>query len=413
MTGTTSLLSGRFVGLSGLGTFAPVRDKRTDGGDRLIDLASGIPDPNVLPYDRIASAVHDVLHGHEAFPALSYSDFTGVRALREHIARLRGVDVENVFVTNGAMQGIFLSAAALVNPGDRVLVEDPAFPEAVRIFRLAGAVVEPLGFNGGSLDLDELEKRCRFGSSYKAIYTVPDFQNPSGRVMSAGDKSRLISLAEEYGFAVVADDPYRSLWFEDPPSEFPQEVREARVGERLWEIGSFSKILGPGWRIGWVIASRESVRVLTSFRRSVDGHPSTLGQYAIARLLDDHRWFADLLAGERKVYSRRAHVLRQALVDAFGDAVEIPDVRGGYFAWPSFPGVDLSDSEDRRVLESSGVRVVGGGAFRVDGGRRSAVHEIRLCFAHAPVNDLCEGVARLAKAFPGGHRDRGTPRLTL
>lgn len=391
-----SLLSSRFAGMTGLGTFAPV--KETDAGERPVDLASGIPDPDLLPYDDISAAVRDVLHSHDAFPALSYSDFAGVRALREHIARLRGVSVENVFITNGAMQGIFLSTAALVNPGDRVLVENPAFPEAVRIFQLAGAVVEPLGFRGVSLDLDELERRCQSGTTYKAIYTVPDFQNPSGRVMPPQDKTRLVSLAQEYGFAIIADDPYRSLWFERPPAEFPQEVRTAKIGEHLWEIGSFSKILGPGWRIGWIIASQASVRVLTSFRRSLDGHPSTLGQYAIVRLLNDHRWFADLLAIERKRYAQRAHVLREALVSTFGGAVRVPDVCGGYFMWPSFAGIDLSNPESRRALAVSKVRVVGGDAFSV-GGSRGAVHELRLSFSHASMDDLREGIIRLHNAL--------------
>lgn len=398
------LLTERFQQLNGEGVFSGKRGNATPSiYDRAIDYASGVPDPGILPYAAIEEAVRGVLGGRDAFAALSYSDFSGIARLREHIARLRGVSPDNVFVTNGAMEGIYLAAQALVAPGDRVLLENPVFPEGKRIFELAGAQTESVAVGAHGVDLDELEERLLSGVRYKAFYTVPDFHNPTGAVTDGPSKSRLMELADRYGFSVVADNPYADLWFERPPAQFPQEYRNSKLDEHLIEIGSFSKILGPGWRIGWIIASASTVRALTSFRRSLDGHPSTFGQYVVSELLDDDAWFQDLLRRERALYAAKARALYTALRSAFGEGVCAEKPQGGYFLWARLPiEGNSSDADAAREFSRQNLLLVPGGSFISGWSPGSAAlrvgQHIRLSFAHSPTDDLVKGVNRLHDA---------------
>ena len=367
----------------------------------VIDYASGIPDPEALPYSKIQTGFETVLNSDKSFDSLSYSDFSGVPELREHVARYRGVNVENVIITNGAMQGIFLSAAALVNPNDTVLVDNPVFPEAKRIFRLAGARIDTLDVDRNGPDIDELERRLAAGKRYKALYTVPDFQNPTGSVTDDESKRRLLELAEHYGFVIVADNPYRDLWFDTPPAEFPQEARICTTGGHLLEIGSFSKILGPGWRIGWIIASRDIIKALTSFRRSVDGHPSTLEQYVISYLMDNPAWFEQTIQQERLLYKRKAQALYRALIEAFPDDITVHLPRGGYFLWGELPSrLSLDNPEFVEELLTRQVRYVPGNPFFTGDTPHPQLRFrfIRLSFAHTPLDDLIDGVDRIREA---------------
>lgn len=145
------------------------------------------------------------------------------------------------------------------------------------------------------------------------------------------------------------------------PEEFPQQYRSADRGGQLFEIGSFSKTLGPGWRVGWIISGSEEIQAITSFRRSIDGHPSTIAQYVISELLEDHAWYASLLDRERRLYADKAGALYAAIASAFDGEVELDEPQGGYFLWTHLPDdIDLDDSRVRDELEIRGLRYVPG-----------------------------------------------------
>ncbi|KFI87270.1 GntR family transcriptional regulator [Bifidobacterium reuteri DSM 23975] len=147
----------------------------------LVNLTGGVPAADILPYESYSQAVGRVLgNPATAFSSVSYVSPFGIQELREQVAHWRGVPVENVLVTNGAMNGIFLAAQTLIDPGDTVLVESPTFPFALNIFRRAGARLESIALHAGGIDLDELEQRLREGRRYKLFYTIPDFQNLPG-----------------------------------------------------------------------------------------------------------------------------------------------------------------------------------------------------------------------------------------
>ncbi|PLS31695.1 class I aminotransferase protein [Bifidobacterium margollesii] len=364
-----------------------------------VDLTAGIPDASVLPRDDFREAFDGIMRDPSTgFDALSYSTFAGLESLRGFVAQRRGVSVENVMITNGAMQGVYLAAAAVVNPGDRVLVEDPVFPGGVRILRIAGARVESVPSGPHGVDVDALERRLSSGERYRALYLVPDFQNPTGAVLGAETKHRLVSLADRYGVTLIADNPYRDLWFHDEPAWFPSEAFDGSGPTSLIEIGSFSKTLGPGWRVGWIVASKRTIALLTSLRQSIDAHPSVVSQRIIASLIGRPDWFESLVRAERKVYAVKAGALAAALRSAFGESIVFDEPRGGYFLWARIPGVDFGESDVTRRLASAGVRVLRGEAFGRDGEHRDA---IRLSFSHEAAGTLEAGAALLAQALDG------------
>nr|WP_274619269.1 PLP-dependent aminotransferase family protein [Bifidobacterium amazonense] len=333
-----------------------------------------------------------------AFKSVSYIPPAGIGRLREQVARWRGVSVDNVLITDGAMNGIFLAAQAMIDPGDRVLVETPTFPFALRIFRRLGAQVDTLALRRGGADLDGLERQLRGGARYKAFYTIPDFQNLTGEVTDGAHKRRLLELADRYGFAVIADDPYCDLWFgDDEPAGFPQGYRQADDYSPLYEIGTFSKTLGPGWRVGWVIASADAVRRLAAIRLCVDGNGSAIGQYAISRLLEDPVWFDDLLDAERRLYRGRARTLTTALHDTFGGSVLFDEPQGGFFLWARLPrGIAVDDVRVQDALARQNVLVTRGDSFYPD---RPDASYVRMGFSAIGDDRLREGVHRLGDAL--------------
>lgn len=363
-----------------------------------IDLVSGVPDPTLLPRDWFCEAMDKVMRSDLGDTALDYSAYGGTHELRSLVARWRGVPEDNVLITNGAMNGIYLSTFASINPGDVIVTEDPTFPFALRIFDLAGAHISTVPLTNEGLDLEALEALLRSpkGKQVKALYTIPDFQNPSGVCLDGGAKRRLMELSERYGFTVIADSPYDSLWFDTQPASFPQEYRTADDGSGLVEIGSFSKLFGPGWRIGWLIADRERVRKLEGFRARIDSHSNGVGQMIIASVLQDESRFHQLLDTQRATYRKRAGILYEALTEVLGSTVRARRPEGGYFLWGRFEdGWNPASAAAAGALARNGVSLVAGDAFRPD---HKGCGEFRLCFSHVPIESLREGAVRIARA---------------
>lgn len=369
-----------------------------EDGQPPIDFGAGIPDFPVLPTDDYAASVARLMNGPEAYTALSYSAYPGIRQLRELIARHRHVPVDNVLITNGAMNGIYLSVASLINPGDHIAVENPTFPFALKIFRQAQAIIDPITTDANGIDVDALEQRLAAGERLKILYTIPDFQNPTGSVLAAERKARIAALAERYGFTILSDNPYRDLWFDAEPAEWPQPLRELERDSPLIEIGSFSKIFGPGWRVGWIITDQERIAKLASFRRSVDGHTSGVSQLALAGLIGrDNGWFDRLLSRERGLYAGKASALTNALLAEFGDDIALRHPQGGYFLWVRFvERFDPALPHNARALADAHVHLVPGDVFYPSD---SGTHTARLAFSHLTTESLVEGARRIAAAL--------------
>jgi 2-aminoadipate transaminase len=349
----------------------------------MLSLAGGLPATEALPVERIRSALAAAIDAR----ALQYGPTEGVHDLREFVAQRHGVAVDEVLITNGAQQALDLIARAVIDAGDVVVVESPAYLGATQVLQNVGASLTGVTSDDDGLDTRALEDMVTGGLQPKLIYVVPNFHNPTGVTLSARRRCQLAEIATRVGALLVDDDPYGELRFAgqvEPPLAAPSLVR----------VGTVSKVLAPGLRVGWMVGPPWLIDACVRLKQATDLHTSTLTQCVALDLLRDTEWFAEHLSLLRRLYRERAHTLVDAMTDHFGDRVVIAPVRGGLFAWVRF--VDGTDAEElfARAVER-GVAFVPGSSFTLDGGQRDA---LRLCFASLPPAHLVDAVDRLAAA---------------
>lgn len=312
--------------------------RRRRPGD--IELLGGIPDDSALPVTELLASAQRVLSDERAgASAFQYSQSAGLDDLRSWVAAREGVDPERVIITNGGFHGLSLSVLSLVERGAPVAVDNPVFPLFLRALELSDGRAAPIGVGAHGLDVDELEHHLRGGGRPAAVYTVPDFHNPSQGTLPSDQRVRLVELAEHHGFVVIADNPYRELRFRGEQ----QDQRVLSTSDRVVHVNTFSKTLGPGLRLGWVVAAPELVEAFVRVRNRQDSHTSTLEQRLVIDLLThDETWFDRTLARARELYRERADVLAGALRERLGGLVEVDEPEGGFFLWPrvTLPGLD-------------------------------------------------------------------------
>jgi 2-aminoadipate transaminase len=349
----------------------------------MLSLAGGLPATEALPVERIRRALASALDAR----ALQYGPTEGVHDLREFIADRYGTCVDEVLITNGAQQALDLVARAVIDPGNVAVVESPAYLGATQVLSNAGASITAVASDHDGLDTRVLRDMVDRGLRPKLIYVVPNFHNPTGFTLSAARRRQLADIATRVGALLVDDDPYGELRFAGqpvPPLAAPSLVR----------VGTVSKVLAPGLRVGWMVGPAWLVDACVRLKQATDLHTSTLTQCAALELLQDSEWFAEHLSFIRALYRERAHTMIDALTDRFGDRIAISPVHGGLFAWVRF--VDGTDADDLFIRAvDRGVAFVPGSSFSLDGGQRDAA---RLCFASLPPVLLVDAVDRLTAA---------------
>ncbi len=353
-------------------------------------LAGGLPEPGLFPADVLARATTAVLSTtpERAAAALQYGPTDGARRLREVLAAapaLHGLppgDADDFVVTTGSQQAIDLVARALVDDGDAVVVDDPCYLGARQALLAAGARVVGVPVDGDGMCVDALEWQLRGGLRPRLVYTVPNFQNPTGAVMALERRRALIELGHRYGFVVVEDDAYHALWFDEPT---PPAIG-ALDADRVVSVGSCSKVVAPGLRVGWLRAPAWLRETIVRVKQACDLHTSSFTQAVVTELLADTAFVDAHLARIRATYAPKARVLAEAL-DGWGDG---PVARGGMFLWRRLPGVDADELLAQAVDEH--VAFVPGSAFAVDQPWRE---HVRLSFATLDVADLRAAAATL------------------
>jgi len=385
----SALLAGRVAALS---THAPFAVPRDVPGRRSVHLTSGTPAPEALPRAELAEAYAAVL-GDPArgVRALQYADSAGLPALREALAAREGVPVERVIITNGALHGTQLALHAVVGPGDVVVLDDPVFPDTRRIVESAGGVVQPVPVDRDGLDVDTLEGLLAAGTRPKAVYTVPDFHNPSGYTLSAERRERLVALADRYGFLVVSDNPYRAHRLTGA------NVPDLPSTDRVVRVNTFAKSLGPGLRLGWTVAPAWLTPHLVNLRRRVDFHSAAPAQQVAADLLARPGWFDALAERAREIHARRATVLVGSLREHAAGLLEFDEPDGGFFVWarvvdPAVRAVDLV-----AAAATDGWFFAPGSAFAPTP-VSTAHHHVRLAYSTADLADLAEAGRAVAGA---------------
>ena len=359
-----------------------------------IVLSSGLAYPPLLP-DVVREAM-EAARDRRA-ESLQYGPLMGLDDLRDAIAAFAGADGvtcgrENVLVTYGAKSALDLACRVFVEPGDRIIVTRPTYMTALQIMRCHGVTFLDVGQDEEGFDTEELEARLvvlqRNGERMpKLLFDVPDFHNPTGITTSAARRQRLVELAERHGFVILEDDPYRRLRFEGGPVP---PVKSFDSGGVVVALGTVSKILAPGLRVGWAIGSREVVDRMAM--QKADGGSSPFAQRIVAELMRGNEMarHVDELSAEM-----RRH--RDAMVDAFREFLPEAEVRvpqGGYFLWAALP--EGTDAEAvARVALSHGVEVSSG---RLCFANDVPGHHLRLAYSFVDVEAIREGVRRLGAA---------------
>ncbi|OIN92999.1 MAG: aspartate aminotransferase [Comamonadaceae bacterium CG1_02_60_18] len=373
------------------------------GQPGIISFAGGFPDPALFDAEGIAAASAAVLADNPG-PVLQYGATEGFGPTREAIAGFMGnkgcsVAPEGLIVTTGSQQALDLIGKCMISPGDKVIVEAPTFLATIQCFRLYGADIVNAPIDANGVDVDRLEALIEQHHP-KLVYLIPTFGNPSGATLTLARRHRVLELAARTHTLIVEDDPYGELYFDQSPPPSLLALSGSVPGSRDWlaHCGSFSKILSPGLRVGWMIAPPELLAKATMCKQFSDAHTSNLSQAIAAHYLTLGR-LQPTLDKVRQTYAERARVMAECLSAELGDAISFNAPQGGMFFWARLTGAngapaDAAAFAQRAIAEK--VAFVPGAPFYAHDPDRAT---LRLSFATAPVAQIREGLARLAKAL--------------
>ena len=360
-----------------------------------IRLTGGIPAPEALPVAAIARASAQVWQDGGG-AALQYSAGPGFPALREWIASREGVDPSRIVVTNGGMHGLTLAVLTVVERDAVVAVDDPVFPGFRWALEIATTRTLPVPVRADGFDVEHLAVRLAAGDRIAAAYTVPDFHNPAQVSLSAEKRQALIELAERYGFYVIVDNPYRELRF----AGADQGVAAFNSSDRAIHVNTFTKTLGPGWRVGWLVLPEHLVDPVIRLRNRLDVHTSSVTQAIVERLVTAEEPGYDRIVRDAAVlYRERATVLVDALHEHLPGAFEIRTPEGGLFLWPRLTDDGVDPAALFRRAAANGVVYHQGELFAADPRQRSAARHLRFAFGDRTPDQLHEAVRRLAAAY--------------
>jgi 2-aminoadipate transaminase len=363
----------------------------------IISLAGGLPDTSTFPPDTFA-AVAQRIATESCAKALQYGPTEGLQETKDCIAEVMGaegmrVDSEDVLVTTGGQQVIDLVTKTLIDPGDVVVAEGPTYPGAANVFTSyqADLVQIDMDADGMRVDLleDTLDRLDRDGRRPKFIYTVPSFQNPAGVTMSAPRRQRLVEVAHERELLILEDNPYGLLRYEGDP---PTPLLSLDGGIYVMYLGTFSKILSPGIRLGWVVAPPPVLEKINLGKQAADLCTSTLSQLMVQAYFAEGRW-RDYVESLTEIYRARRDTMLDALADHFPPQAEWTRPSGGLFIWATLPDfIDTTDLLARALHEN--VAFVPGEAAFLDGRGRSSM---RLNFSGSDEDAIREGIRRIGE----------------
>jgi DNA-binding transcriptional MocR family regulator len=356
----------------------------------VINLAGGLPAPELFPVEGIRQACLHVLQEHGA-EALQYSLTTGVPALKQFLAkRISTIGFEfsadAIQVTQGSQQGLDIIGRIFIQPGSVVLTEEPTYLGALQAFSFYNADFVSVKTDQNGMLPDDLEYKIR---EHKPvfIYLVPNFQNPSGITMSKSRREAVVALAKKYDIPIIDDNPYGELRFSGQP------VPSLKVmgGEHVIQLGTFSKIISPGLRIGWIAADVEFIGICEKMKQAIDLHSTTFTQHVVYEFSKDGALEAHI-EKIKKAYGKRRDVMIDALRKNFHDGTTWTEPEGGLFLWVKLPN-NISASKLLPTALKAGFAYVPGKYFF---SQRPDDSTMRLNFCNAAEDNIVEGIKRLA-----------------
>ena len=370
--------------------------------ENVISFGGGMPDPSSFPVKEIIEITRDVLTT-KAERALQYGTTGGVLELREELVKFMGkvgikVDgPENIIITVGSQEALDIIGRLFINPGDYVITESPTYLAALQAFRIYGPriVGVPMDEDGIRVDVleDTVRKLISDGGKPKFIYVIPTGQNPTGITMSMERRKELLDIASRYDLLIIEDDPYGYIYFGD--GEPPARLKAMDSEGRVIYLSTFSKIAAPGLRLGWVTASRETIRWFELAKQSIDLHTSTLSQYIAAELL--RRGIIEKnIPKIKEIYRTKRDLMLQALSEYMPEGVTWTKPSAGMFIWLTTPEKIDTTAMLEVAIRKYGVAYVPGKSFYPNEDRHN---DMRLNFTYPTPEQIFEGIKRLALAI--------------
>lgn len=363
---------------------------------KIISFAGGLPAPELFPVEGMKEAT-DKVYAEHGQQALQYGAAKGVTELRELILKRvkekENVDakLENVMVTTGSEQAIDLVGKAFVNPGDTVLVEEPTYLCALDVFRSYSANFVSVPMDDDGMKMDALEEALKAHPETALVYTVPNFQNPTGRTMPAERRKKFAELAAKYDVPVLEDNPYGDIRF---AGEHVPSVKSFDHAGKVFYMSTFSKILAPGFRLGWLVADPKVIEKLTVLKQSADLHTDNLVQYVVTEFFKEN----DVDAHVKEIsdlYGKRKQLMIDGIKKYFPKDVKYTDPEGGMFLWVEVPGVTDTVELFKQCLEHN-VAFVPGDPFFAG---KPQPGTFRLNYSNMQEDQIEVGLKRLGEAL--------------
>jgi len=362
----------------------------TLGRSDVISFAGGFPDPETFPRERVAALLQEFAATGES-AAFQYAPTRGLAGalgtLADRLERQQGTRPadDELLITSGGIEALELIGKSFLDPGDVVVVEAPTYLGAIQSFRSFEAELVPVSVDENGLDVAALEQRLAGGLRPKLLYTIPDHQNPAGISLAADRRPTLVELARFYGFLVVEDVAYRELSFDGDSLASLWSLGT----DIVVQVGTTSKTLFPGVRLGWAAGPAGVVDRLVEAKQVTDQCAGALGQRLFEEA-DRRGWIDEQVARSRALYRRKCVRMLAALQRAMPDSARWTTPRGGFFSWLTLPGVDAVELAERAA--ERGVAVVPGMLFFPD---RRGAETVRLSFSLVDEERIDDGIERL------------------
>ena len=360
----------------------------------VISFAGGLPSDASFPVAQLKKAFEKVL-AETPQAALQYSTTDGYAPLREWVAAEKSksgtaIKPEQVIIVSGSQQALDLIGKVFINEGDKVLVEAPTYLGALQAFDLFFPKYVSLPSDDDGLDADQIT--AEHAQDAKFLYALPNFQNPTGRLMTEARRQALVAKARELNLLVIEDDPYGELWYTSAP---PPSLL-SRMPERVIQMGSFSKILAPGLRLGYIVAPEEIARKFEQVKQATDLHTATLTQRAVYEVVKDG-FLNEHIPTIRSMYHTQAQAMLSALDEHMPTGVKWNQPAGGMFLWLELPeGMDSEEMLKKALARN--VAYVPGTPFYANEPVRNT---LRLAFVTVPEEKIRAGVKVLGEVFGG------------
>ena len=362
----------------------------------IISLAGGMPDPTLFPKETIAAISKDVFINHGG-KALQYGATEGIPSLRETLVKegikegIKGLTVDNLIITTASQQALALSAEVFINPGDTVVVEAPSYVGGLQAFNAfeANYITVPLDDEGIRVDIleEKLKQAKDNGVNIKFMYLIPNFQNPAGVTLSLKRRKKVIELSHQYDVPIIEDDPYGEIRFEG--ERLPSLIQLDSIGNVI-ALRTFSKILAPGLRLGWIMGNKDVMRKFVIAKQAADLCSPSSTQYIADEFIRQGHMesYLDLV---RKTYKKKKDAMLEALERYFPEEVKWTKPKGGMFVWVTVPEYINTTEMFKEAIQEKVAYVIGS-AFYPHG---EDTHHLRLNFSLPTLEQIDQGIKRL------------------